>query len=141
MPDTTQWELPGADAELILGDTHAPGAPVGVVCIVHGFLGYKDYGMFPCLADQMAQDPEAMKKAFVPDSDQVIWATPLVNGKGQVEREFIAPEQSIPTCPPITVSIEWLPPLPVQPRTPMWPEPTVIVLSWMLLPCAPACWM
>ena len=45
------------------------------------------------LADQMAQDPDAMKKAFVPDSDKVIWATPLVNGKGQVEREFIAPEQ------------------------------------------------
>ena len=45
------------------------------------------------LADQMAQDPDAMKKAFVPDSDKVLWATPLVNGKGAVEQEFTAPEQ------------------------------------------------
>ncbi len=45
------------------------------------------------LADQMAQDPDAMQKAFVPDSDKVIWSTPLVNGKGQVEVELIAPEQ------------------------------------------------
>jgi azurin len=45
------------------------------------------------LADQMAQDPDAMKKSFVPDSDKVIWSTPLVNGKGQVELELIAPEQ------------------------------------------------
>ena len=45
------------------------------------------------LADQMAQDPDAMERAFVPDSDKVIWATPLVNGKGQVEQEFTAPEQ------------------------------------------------
>ena len=45
------------------------------------------------LADQMAQDPDAMEKAFVPDSDKVLWATPLVNGKGAVEQEFTAPEQ------------------------------------------------
>ncbi|MBB21848.1 MAG: hypothetical protein CMN04_02990 [Roseibacillus sp.] len=45
------------------------------------------------LADQMAQDPDAMERAFVPDSDKVIWATPLVDGKGQVEQEFTAPEQ------------------------------------------------
>ena len=45
------------------------------------------------LADQMAQDPDAMERGFVPDSDKVIWATPLVNGKGQVEQEFTAPER------------------------------------------------
>lgn len=46
------------------------------------------------LADQMAQDPDAAQRAYVPDSDKVIWATPLVNGKGQVEQEFMVPEES-----------------------------------------------
>ncbi len=45
------------------------------------------------LADQMAQDADAIERAFVPDSDKVIWATPLVNGKGEVEQDFTAPEQ------------------------------------------------
>ena len=45
------------------------------------------------LADEMAQNPDAMEKAFVPDSDKVLWATPLVNGKGTVEQEFTAPKQ------------------------------------------------
>ena len=45
------------------------------------------------LADQMAQDPDAAERAFVPDSDKVLWATPLVNGQGAVEQEFTAPKQ------------------------------------------------
>ena len=45
------------------------------------------------LADRMAQDPDAFEKAFVPDSENVLWASPLVNGKGQVDKEFTAPDQ------------------------------------------------
>ena len=51
----TAWSIPGAQGEAILGNTHVPGsAPRGVVLIVHGFLGYKDYGMFPVLARSFA---------------------------------------------------------------------------------------
>ncbi|MED5587183.1 MAG: GDSL-type esterase/lipase family protein [Verrucomicrobiota bacterium] len=45
------------------------------------------------LADRMAQDPDAMQKGFVPDSDEVIWSTPLVNAGGNVEQELIAPAE------------------------------------------------
>ncbi|MCP4849950.1 MAG: hypothetical protein GY899_18580 [Verrucomicrobiaceae bacterium] len=45
------------------------------------------------LADRMAQDPDAMKKGFVPDSEQVIWSTPLVDAGGEVEQELIAPAE------------------------------------------------
>jgi uncharacterized protein len=55
MSDT--WTIPGADGEAILGATHTP-APheeaAGIIIIVHGFLGYKDYGMFPALAGAFA---------------------------------------------------------------------------------------
>ena len=43
------------------------------------------------LADQMAQNPDAAARGFVPDSEKVIWATPLVDGNDEVEQEFIAP--------------------------------------------------
>lgn len=54
------WTIPGAESEPILGATHlpdpAPGAtPAGAIIIVHGFLGYKDYGMFPALAAAFAR--------------------------------------------------------------------------------------
>lgn len=44
------------------------------------------------LADRMAQDPDAMQRSFVPDSDKVLWSTPLVNGTGRAELELIAPQ-------------------------------------------------
>lgn len=51
-----QWELNGADNEPILGDVHMPTSdPRGVCVLVHGFLGYKNYGMIPYLARQLAQ--------------------------------------------------------------------------------------
>lgn len=56
MSTSTQWTLPGAgaDGEVILGNAHLPGGdPVGVVIIAHGFKGYKDYGMFPRIAETM----------------------------------------------------------------------------------------
>ncbi|MCH7961137.1 MAG: alpha/beta fold hydrolase [Planctomycetes bacterium] len=49
------WSITGADGQTILGDCHTPArTPLGVLLIVHGFLGYKDYGMFPPLARAMA---------------------------------------------------------------------------------------
>ncbi len=51
---TIEWALPGAEGAAVIGDTHLPdGDPadaLATVLITHGFLGYKDYGMFPRLA-------------------------------------------------------------------------------------------
>lgn len=52
------WTITGADELPIFGDWHAPtdlAAARGVVLLLHGFLGYKDYGMFPYLAKRFAQ--------------------------------------------------------------------------------------
>ncbi len=52
---STPWQIEGAEGEPIVGDTHEPaGPPAGVVIIAHGFKGYKDYGMFPRIAETMA---------------------------------------------------------------------------------------
>ena len=52
---STPWQIAGAEGEPIVGDTHAPeGPPAGVVIVAHGFKGYKDYGMFPRIAETMA---------------------------------------------------------------------------------------
>lgn len=51
------WTIAGAEGEDILGNVHEPDdrqAPRGVMLLLHGFLGYKDYGMFPFLADRLA---------------------------------------------------------------------------------------
>jgi glucose/arabinose dehydrogenase/azurin/lysophospholipase L1-like esterase len=45
------------------------------------------------LADQMLQDPDAYAKGFVPDTDKVIWATPLVNANKKVTLDFTAPKE------------------------------------------------
>lgn len=45
------------------------------------------------LADQMLQDPDAYAKGFVPDTDKVIWATPLVNADKKVSIDFTAPKE------------------------------------------------
>ena len=52
--NVTPWTIPGLDGNPIFGDAHAPDSPVGVALVVHGFLGYKDYGMFPALAREFA---------------------------------------------------------------------------------------
>lgn len=52
----TDWTIEGAEGESIFGNTHRPdGTPAGVVIIGHGFKGYKDYGMFPRIAEAMAE--------------------------------------------------------------------------------------
>ena len=54
MSTSKTWTIPGADGEDILGDAHLPdGEPVGVALVAHGFKGYKDYGMFPRIAETM----------------------------------------------------------------------------------------
>ena len=56
MSTSTHWTLPGAEGEDILGNAHVPeGEPIGVVIIAHGFKGYKDYGMFPRIAETMSE--------------------------------------------------------------------------------------
>ncbi|NOG56010.1 MAG: alpha/beta hydrolase [Planctomycetes bacterium] len=51
----TPWEITGAEKQAIIGNTHcSEGEPSAVVLFVHGFLGYKDYGMFPYLAHHTA---------------------------------------------------------------------------------------
>lgn len=54
--DVMNWTLPGADGQTILGNTHLPEqTPRAAAIIVHGFLGYKDYGFFPAIADTLAR--------------------------------------------------------------------------------------
>jgi dienelactone hydrolase len=49
------FELVGADGGPLRGDarTAGPGRPAVVIC--HGFKGFKDWGMFPPLADRLAR--------------------------------------------------------------------------------------
>ncbi len=49
------WTIEGSAGEPIIGNTHRPdGDPIGAMLIAHGFKGYKDYGMFPRIAVEMA---------------------------------------------------------------------------------------
>jgi len=49
------WTILGADNQPIIGNTHVPdGEPRGMVIIAHGFKGYKDYGMFPRIAQRLS---------------------------------------------------------------------------------------
>ncbi len=55
MSHVAEWSIPGSNDEPILGDCHLPaGLPRGVVLVAHGFKGYKDYGMFPRIAQTLA---------------------------------------------------------------------------------------
>lgn len=52
---STPWTITGAAGETIYGNTHLPASdPTGVAILIHGFLGYKDYGFFPHLAQAFA---------------------------------------------------------------------------------------
>jgi dienelactone hydrolase len=58
MTKQTPWQLEGppeSERRPIIGDCHEPdGDPLGVVLVAHGFKGYKDYGMFPRIAETLA---------------------------------------------------------------------------------------
>jgi alpha-beta hydrolase superfamily lysophospholipase len=52
---TTQWTIPGASGQEILGNTDMPpGEAIACVILAHGFKGYKDYGMMPRIARELA---------------------------------------------------------------------------------------
>ncbi|MFG0304849.1 MAG: alpha/beta hydrolase [Phycisphaerales bacterium JB040] len=53
-PDVTDWTLTNDRGLELLGTTHTPeGEPVACVLLLHGFLGYKDYGFLPVLSDRL----------------------------------------------------------------------------------------
>ena len=53
---TTDWTIEGSKGNPIYGTTHTPAeSPRGTMLMFHGFMGYKEYGMFPWLAEQFAQ--------------------------------------------------------------------------------------
>jgi len=55
-PVTTKWVRPGALGDILIDVRHAPSAgPAPAVVILHGFKGFKDWGMFPPLADRLAR--------------------------------------------------------------------------------------
>jgi pimeloyl-ACP methyl ester carboxylesterase len=51
------WTVPGPEGRQIVGNTHpaAGDASGGHVLIAHGFKGYKDYGFFPWLAEEVSR--------------------------------------------------------------------------------------
>ena len=52
----TEIDLVPPNAPAIHADVHSPDGPSrGTVLIAHGFLGYKDYGMFPSIARSIAE--------------------------------------------------------------------------------------
>jgi dienelactone hydrolase len=55
-PSLSKHTLPGAVGEILV-DVRAAGrgSPRPAVLVVHGFKGFKDWGMFPPLADRLAQ--------------------------------------------------------------------------------------
>jgi len=54
--NSNDWILKGAHGEFIHGTTHLSSSKLqrAVALVAHGFKGYKDYGMFPWLANQLA---------------------------------------------------------------------------------------
>lgn len=58
MADGTPFQLAGAAGEVIRGNLHVPvenpGGRLPLVLVLHGFKGYKDYGFFPYLTQQLA---------------------------------------------------------------------------------------
>jgi dienelactone hydrolase len=54
-PLLTRHRLPGALGEILI-DIRAPsGAPGPAVVVLHGFKGFKDWGMFPAMAERLAR--------------------------------------------------------------------------------------
>lgn len=49
------WTIAGSEGLDLPGDTHAPDDPRAAAIIVHGYKGYKDYGMFPLVAERLAR--------------------------------------------------------------------------------------
>ena len=55
-PAASEWDLPGAAGQTVLGVTDAPGAePRASVLLLHGHKGYLGYGGYPVIADRLAR--------------------------------------------------------------------------------------
>jgi len=55
-PAASEWDLPGAEGETVLGVTDAPeAAPRASVLLLHGHKGYLSYGCYPVIADRLAR--------------------------------------------------------------------------------------
>lgn len=63
---TTDWTIPGAEGERILGAAHpcASGEPRACVLMAHGFKGYKDYGFIPILTATLAATTPVVAHRF-----------------------------------------------------------------------------
>ena len=54
MPELIDWEIEGAEGQLILGTAYQPDeAARGCAIIAHGFKGYKDFRMIPAIAREL----------------------------------------------------------------------------------------
>lgn len=54
MTDVQPWTVRGSEALPLLGDAHLPAQPTACVVMLHGYMGYKDYGFIPVLAERLA---------------------------------------------------------------------------------------
>ncbi len=56
MSRIVDFEIPSSDGYPLRGNCHLPdGEPAPGVLIVHGFKGFKDWGMFPLIAERLAE--------------------------------------------------------------------------------------
>lgn len=56
MSTSHAWSILGSEALPLFGDTHVPdGAARACIVLLHGYLGYKDYGFIPVLAERLAR--------------------------------------------------------------------------------------
>ena len=56
---STPWQITGSENLPLFGNTHLPcdtETPRAAIIMTHGFLGYKDYGLFPFLAQSLADN-------------------------------------------------------------------------------------
>ncbi len=55
MQNMTEWMIPGSGANPLIGNTDQPkGTPRACVLLLHGYMGYKDYGFIPVLGQRLA---------------------------------------------------------------------------------------
>jgi dienelactone hydrolase len=78
-PTLTKHRLPGALGEILI-DVRAAGrdSPRPAVVVVHGFKGFKDWGMFPPLADRLSRAGFAtvtfnLSGSGVDDAGELVW--------------------------------------------------------------------
>jgi uncharacterized protein len=77
-PVLTRHSLPGALGEILVDVRCQPGTARPAVVMLHGFKGFKDWGMFPAMADRLARagfsviSPNASGSG-VDDTGEFVW--------------------------------------------------------------------